>query len=88
MELAVIWGNSDFTHIDFPHSDFTHSDFPHSDFAYSDFGHFFVPFSYFFYSTFKTWELIWYTCKWNKINQMELLHIVSEQYLYDTKLIA
>ncbi len=43
MELAVIWGNSDF-----PHSDFAHSDFAHSDFAHSDFSHFFVKNFYFF----------------------------------------
>ncbi len=36
MEVAVIWGNSDFAHSDFNHSDFTHSDFTHSYF-----GHFF-----------------------------------------------
>ncbi len=83
MELAVIWGNSDFTHSDFPHSDFAHSDFAHSDF-----GNFFVKNSYFFHSTFTTWELIWYTCKWNKFDQMELLHIVWQQCPYNTKIIA
>ncbi len=40
MELAVIWGNSDFAHTDFHHSDSAHSDFPYSDFAHSDFAHF------------------------------------------------
>ncbi len=85
--------HSDFAHCDFPHSDFTHSDFAHSDFAHSDFAHsdfahFFVKYSNFFHSIFTTWELIWYTCKWNIFNQMELLHIVSQQYPYNTKIIA
>ena len=31
-----------------------------------------------FHSTFTTWELIWYTPKWNKFDQMKLLHIVSQ----------
>ncbi len=59
-----------------------------SDFAHSDFTHFFVKNSYFLHSTFTTWELIWYTCKWNKFNQMELSHIVSQQYPYNTKIIT
>ncbi len=108
MELAVIWGNSDFTHSDFPHSDFphsdftysdfshsdfaysdfTHSDFTHSDFAHSDFGHCFVKNYHFFHLTFTTWEVIWYTCRWNKFNQIELLHIVSQQDPYNAKIIA
>ncbi len=33
-----------------------------------------------FYSTFTTWELILHTPKWNKFDQMNLLHIVLQQY--------
>ncbi len=40
------------------------------------------------HSTFTTWELIWYTPKWNKFDQMELLHIVSQQYSCTTKIIT
>ncbi len=41
-----------------------------------------------FHSIFITWELIQYTCKWNKFNQMELSHIVSQHYPHTTKRIT
>ena len=46
------------------------------------FGLIFCQNSYFFHSILITWELIWHTPKWNKFKQMELLHIVSQQYPY------
>ncbi len=55
MELAVIWGNSDFGHSDFDHSEFTHSDFDHFDFTHSDFGH--SDFSHFFNQKFLLFSL-------------------------------
>ena len=38
--------------------------------------------SYYFHSIFITWELIQHTPKWNKFDQMELLHIISQQYIH------
>ncbi len=75
MELAVIWGN-------FSCSDLACSDLACSDLAHSDLSCIFCQKSYFFHSIFTTWELIWHIPKWNKFDQMECLHIVSQQHLH------
>ncbi len=80
MELAVIWGHfscSDLACYDLACSDLACSELACSDLAHSDLGPFFVKILTFFiqYS-----QLISHTPNWNKFGQMELLHIVAQQY--------
>ncbi len=65
MELAVIWGNSDFGHCDFAHSNFGHSDFTHSNFIHSDFGHFLGDLRW----------VAWFGLKWAKLVQAKSRHV-------------
>ncbi len=83
MELAVIWGNSDFGC-----SDVSCFDLGCSDFSHSDFGHFFLIKILTFFTQHSQLGNSFGTPKWNEFDQMELLHIVSTTISTTTKIIA
>ncbi len=79
MELAVIWEN--FSCSDLACSDLAHSDLAHSDLAHSDLGCYFLSkFLLFSLNIHKVLGNSFSTHPKNKFDQVELSHIVSQQY--------